>query len=301
MKLHREDDETKHWAKQLVHDHIRRHYHFDNGLWGIPGVVGIGVDRDGLVIGTEGPPEYVGKFIPAVIQGVEISVRHIGKPERIRVPPIPEEYGFFDMKRRGDGRTVQSGVIISGDESGSCFSVLQDSQGKHYAVCSSHVLDNNQNVRVFGNKVGHVTHDAMTCRGSTRVDASAALLNQGVAVSAEMIGLNVSPTGFAKAEVGMQIHTSGSNSGTTTQKITTINYDYSDSTRSGCQTHFQDCWIGSVRSKPGDSGSGMINDQHQLVGILTTNVSKGSMNCNAIHIQQEMGLNVLSQGRSSKQ
>lgn len=295
MKLHREDDETKRWAKQLLHDHIRKNYNLPH-IWAIPGVSGVGIDKDGLVVGTDGPAEYVGKFIPSVIQGVEISVRHIGRPERVYVPPMLDETGgFFDMKRRGDGRTVQSGVIISGRESGSCFSVLQDNQGKHYAVCSSHVLDNSQNVRVFSNTVGHVTQDARHCKQSTRVDAAAALLNQNVPVSAEMIGLNVSPTGFAAAQVGMTIHTSGSNSGTTTQKITTINYDYSDDTGGNCETHFQDCWIGSVRSKPGDSGSGMINDQHQLVGILTTNVSKGSMNCNAIHIQQEMGLNVLSQ------
>jgi Trypsin len=295
LKLHREDDYTKRAAKDLLHAHLRQNYHMAYGIWGIPGVTGIGIDEHGLVVTTHNHADYVGRFIPAVLEGIEISVENLGRPERIPIPPFVDETGgFYDMKRRGDGKTVQSGVIISGRESGSCFSALQDRQGKHYAVCSSHVLDNSQNVRVFSNTVGHVTQDARHCNASTHVDAAAALLNQNVPVSGTMIGLNVAPTGFAKAQVGMTIHTSGSNSGTTTQKITMINYDLQNDTGGNCSTHFQDCWVGSVRSKPGDSGSGMINDQHQLVGILTTNVSKGSMNCSAVYIQSEMGLNVLS-------
>jgi len=51
--------------------------------------------------------------------------------------------------------------------------------------------------------------------------------------------------------------------------------------------------LGSVRLKPGDSGSSMYTSDGYLVGVLTSNQGQYSWNCSAWHIPAEMGLNIL--------
>lgn len=131
-----------------------------------------------------------------------------------------EEEGWA-MQQRGQAGVAQSGAIIKSRESGSCFDVLVDK----YAVCSSHFLAPIGNIAPIGGKqIGKVVKDLRHCGRTSRVDAAAVLLNSGVQTNPKMLGLNVTCIGFVKAAVGQQIHTSGSNSGTTTQKVTTINY-----------------------------------------------------------------------------
>jgi len=49
----------------------------------------------------------------------------------------------------------------------------------------------------------------------------------------------------------MVIHSQGQNSGKVDQKAA-INYSLRNDTGGNCNVQFQDCWIGSVRSRPGE-------------------------------------------------
>jgi hypothetical protein len=293
MPIHTAPEQIKEMAKYEVERTMQQRYRL--GLADIPFITGIGIGDAHIVITVEDEiPWNYREFIPTEVARIPVYVRNVGPAFR-ESPGIDGNGFYYQMQQRGQAGVAQSGAVIHGRESGSLFDVLLDAQGQKYAVCSSHVLaPTGTTASIGGRQIGKVVKDLRHCNGSSRVDAAAVLLSQGVNANPTMLGLNVRCVGFVKPAVGMTISTSGSNSGTTTQKINTINYSFRNDTGGNCPTNFQDLWIGSVRSKPGDSGSNMVTKQqdgkYYSVGILTTNNGQGSVNCSSWYMQQEFGI-----------
>ena len=292
MPIHTASEEIKELAKYEVERTMQQRYRL--GLADIPFITGIGIGDAHIVITTSDEiPWNYREFIPSEVARIPVYVRNMGPT--FREEPQVDDYGFYyQMQQRGQPGVAQSGAVIHGRESGSLFDVLLDQQGKKYAVCSSHVLAPTGTTASVGQRnIGKVVKDARHCNGSSYIDAAAILLNQGVQTNATMIGLNVKCSGFIQPKVGQTILTSGANSGSTTQRVTTINYDMRTDTGGSCPSNFKNLWIGSVRSKPGDSGSNMVTkqgNQYLSVGILTTNNEKGSVNASSWYFPQELGL-----------
>ena len=185
---------------------------------------------------------------------------------------------------------------VTQGEWGTCTGVFQGPSGK-YAVVSSHVIGgrNAGQCKVNGQVVGSTKIDARHCNGKSYLDAAACLLNQGVQSSPAIISLNrkqVTPVGFKKPVVGMEIITYGQNTKGSTQKVHSINYSTREDTGGGCSTSYSDLWLGSVRSKAGDSGSSMLSNDNYYVGILTSSQGQYSWNCSLWHIEGEMNLHI---------
>jgi hypothetical protein len=293
MPIHTAPDHIRELAKYELERTMWDRYHMT--LADIPFISGVGIGDSHIVVTTEDElPAIYREYIPNEVARIPVLVRNVGPC--VREEPAIDEYGFyFQMRQRGTAGVAQGGAVIHGRESGSCFGVLVNAQGQRYAVCSSHVLGppGRYQASIGGRNIGQVVKDLRHCNGSTHVDASAVQLNQGVQANPTMIGLNAVCAGFVKPQVGQTVYTSGANSGNTTQKITTTNYSLRNDTGGNCSTNFQDVWIGSVRSKPGDSGSNMVvkqGNQYLSVGILTTNNQKGSVNCSSWYMQQEFGI-----------
>ena len=262
-------------------------------IWTIPGVNGVGIG-EGFILVTVDHRDPLQDQIPSALgsdtsfEGLPVVIKETGEFE-----PLQQRGGS-----QGGGSLVQGGVKISvSGEYGTCTGVYVDSQQKKYACTSSHVFSKvgmGGNVSVGGQVVGKVAKDARKpCGKQNKVylDIAAALLNQGVQSSFNIIGLG-EPKGFEKATVGMAIHSNGQNSGKVDQKVTAINYSLVNDTGGNCPVNFTDCWIGSVRSRPGESGSAFWNDKGNIVGICTTNNNQGSVNCSMWYLPQVLGLNV---------
>lgn len=261
-------------------------------IFSIPGVNGVGITEGALHVTTEYYHPLQDQ-IPTVL-GSDTSYE--GLPVKIeKTGPI--EYLSSPQQRGGGSNTVQGGVRISGasNEWGTCFGVLQGSGGK-YALCSSHVIGgkNAGACKVNGQVIGTTKIDARHCGGKSFLDCAAALLNSNTASSFDVIQQRgkITPKGFKAPTVGQQIVTYGLNTKGSTQQIKTINYSTREDTGGNCSTSYSDLWLGSVRSKPGDSGASMLTPDGYYVGILTSNTGQYSWNCSAIHITSEMGLNV---------
>lgn len=269
------------------------------GIFDIPGVNGVGI-MEGAIHVTTSYYHPAQDQIPSAL-GEDTSFEGL--------PIVVEETGPLEplqgrQQGGGGGNIVQGGVKLASSkgEWGTCFGVLEGSGGK-YAVTSSHVIggSNKGQCKVNGQVVGSTKIDVRHCGGSSHLDAAACLLNSGVSSSPAVISLNrkqVTPVGFKKPTVGMDIITYGQNTKGSTQKVHSINYSTREDTGGNCSTSFSDLWLGSVRSKPGDSGSSMLSTDNYYVGILTSNQGNYSWNCSAIYMTSEMGLNVPGGGSS---
>lgn len=272
-------------------------------IWSIPGVNGVGIMRGAIHVTTayydpaqDQIPNQLGA--DTSFESLPIVVENTGPLEVLEAPQYSHSY-------QSNTNTVQGGVKLASakGEWGTCFGVLQGSDGK-YAVTSSHVIggSNKGQCKVNGQVVGSTKIDVRHCGGSSHLDAAACLLNSNVQSSPSVISLNrkqVTPLGFKKAAVGMDIITYGQNTKGSTQKVHSINYSTREDTGGNCSTSFSDLWLGSVRSKPGDSGSSMLSTDNFYVGILTSNQGNYSWNCSAWYVPQEMGLNIPGEGNSS--
>jgi hypothetical protein len=139
-------------------------------------------------------------------------------------------YGYnYDAYQGGGGRGVLEGgsTVYAGSEKGTCtgFYVSTSNPNQKYAVCSSHVYVHSHTVRWACGTVGSVAIDARKpCGGKVYLDAAAALVNQGVPTSFNIICLGGALKGFKKPAIGMGIHQVGITSGRIDSKVTMINY-----------------------------------------------------------------------------
>lgn len=297
MQIHEESELIKHGYKELLKQEVRKNLGLD--LFQVPGVTGLAISHGTLVVTTDGsvPDDYL-NAVPSKVNDTDVIIHNFGAVESLQTPKLSSIYdmGFAANAQAAGGMRLTS----SSGEFGTCFAVLVDTSNKDqkFAVTSAHVLHNSRSASIggttpfnsgTGNKVslGSVSRDVRICNGTSYLDAAAAAVPNNVTASPDVVGIG-RPTGFSKPSVGMQITTNGLHSGKTTQKIVMINYDLRNDTGGNCETQFKNGWAGSVRSKPGDSGSSMFSDDRKFIGILTTNTSKGSYNLSAWYMQQPL-------------
>jgi S1-C subfamily serine protease len=273
----------------------------------LPYVIGTGVTEGALVVVVDRDDpnhENIYDIVPHQLDesfsGLPVIVQVEGRPVPLQGP------------RGGGGGgsgVIQGGMGIRGAESGTCFGILQDSQGAKYAVTSSHVLQNSQRVTMGGCIIGKTTKDARPCGQKVYLDAAAALINQGIQVSSAIQSLGT-PKGFMKPTIGMPITQIGQTSGKFSFKVTTINFSMKNVNTNApgtkpCSVTFEDLWAGSTCGTNGDSGGPLISDQGYLIGICTfgstTKGGKNDPNCKSynpsvVHIPEIMGLNLLGTG-----
>lgn len=299
MQIHEESELVKHGYKELLKQEVRKNLGLD--LFQIPGITGLAISHGVLVVTTDGtvPDDYL-EAIPTKVNGTDVITHNFGTIEKLQSPKVGTIYDFGYVAQDSAQAAGGMRLTASSGEFGTCFAVLVDTtdKNKKFAVTSAHVLHKSSSASIggttpfnsgVGNKVslGSVSRDVRICNGTSYLDAAAAAVPNNVTASPDVVGIG-RPTGFSKPSVGMQITTNGLHSGKTTQKIVMINYDLRNDTGGNCETQFKNGWAGSVRSKPGDSGSSMFSDDRKLIGILTTNTSKGSYNLSAWYMQQPL-------------
>jgi hypothetical protein len=95
---------------------------------------------------------------------------------------------------------------------------------------------------------------------------------------AEILGIGV-PTGIAEATLGMNVKKSGRTTGFTTNTIQQIDVTAQVSYGPGRTATFVDQLLAGPMSQGGDSGSAVLNDANQVVGLLFA----GSVNTTIIN------------------
>ena len=102
--------------------------------------------------------------------------------------------------------------------------------------------------------------------GVNRMDAALAKPDRPDLVEASILGLGL-PTGVADIELGQSVQkmgrTTGLTQGTVTQVNVTVNVDYA-----GRKARFEDQIFATSMSKPGDSGSTILDMDRKIVGQL---------------------------------
>lgn len=104
-------------------------------------------------------------------------------------------------------------------------------------------------------------------RQGNLVDAAVARPDDPAMVSEEILEIG-KVTGVAAVELGQKVWKSGRTSGVTSGKVTAVAVTVQVEVGSNEQAWFTDQVVSDLPSRPGDSGSLVVDEQHRAVGLL---------------------------------
>lgn len=115
------------------------------------------------------------------------------------------------------------------------------------------------------------------------VDAAIARPVNPEDVVSEIMGIGV-PGGTAEPQVGMKISKSGRTTKVTSGKVDQVDVMVNVGFGGGKMAIFEDQIISGIHSAPGDSGSLIVNEQNEAVGLLFAGGSGTTVGCKMTHV-----------------
>lgn len=261
-------------------------------IFNLPNIVGVGIGckvQNGIVSQTPAIVALVVKkvdkaylpeasMVPAELDGVVTDVREVGEIKLL---------GRTDKQRPAcPGISIGHYKITAG----TFGAMVYDNQtGDPLILSNNHVLANVTNGRDGRSAIGDAIYQPGSYDGGTSADTIAHLhrfvpVYYGSNSKANLVDCAVAKpisndliideimeigkvAGIAQAEVGMDVKKSGRTSGLTTGTIDTVHTTVKVNMGIGTAT-FKDQIVAGAMSQGGDSGSLVLNNQNEAVGLL---------------------------------